>query len=205
MKTLIAAFFILITFLSFSQACFTDCSERLNRSVDTLVTADQMKKKIHEADPLSANHKILNDLKGCEFPKTKFNNVNGKSISISDFKGKPVFVSFWFTSCATCIAEILSINKLIKEYGNSAVFLSINTDEPETLKEFLGGTPYNAQHGYITREDAYKEFCTIAGFPCNLILDKDGKVFDVWVGGESDPSKKEDFYQRIKKGIDKWK
>lgn len=197
--------FVLISISDFSQSCFTECTERLNRSVDTLVTTDQMKKKINEADPLSANHKILNDLKGCDFPKTQLNTVSGKSISINDFKGKPVFVSFWFTSCATCIAEIPSINKLIKEYGNSVAFLSINTDDVETLKEFLAGTPYNSQHAYITREAGYKEFCTIGGFPSNMILDKTGKVVDVWAGGESDPAKKDEFYQRIKKGLDKLK
>ncbi len=189
----------------FAQTCFVDCSERLNRSVDTLLTTEQMKKKIHETDPSSANHKILNDLKGCDFPKTQLNTSDGKTISISDFKGKPVFVSFWFSSCAACIAEIPDLNKLVKEYGESAVFLSINTDDIETLKEFLKTTPYNARHAYITREAGYKEFCTIGGFPSNMILDKTGKVVEVWCGGESDPTKKDEFYKRIKTGLDKLK
>ena len=208
MKIVKYSFFFLPVIISvnvFAQNCFVECNERLNRSVDTLVTTEQMSNKIHETDPLSANHKILNDLKGCDFPKIALNTAKGKTISISDFKGKPVFVSFWFTSCATCLAEIPSINKLSKEYGNTVVFLAINTDDLETLKEFLSTNNYSAQHAYITHEAGYKEFCTIGGFPSNLILDKNGKVVDVWCGGESDPDKKEEFYKRIKSGLDKLK
>jgi thiol-disulfide isomerase/thioredoxin len=181
---------------AFSQNCFANCSERLNKSVDTL-TADQMRAKLKEPDPLSANYKILNDLKGCEFPQSSLKTVDGKSITIKDFKGKPVFVTFWFTSCSSCISEIPVINKLIKEYGNTVAFLSINTDDAETLKEFLKSTPYNAQQVVITRERAYQEFCTIGGFPGNIVLDKNGKVEDVWSGGWKD----EEFYNRIKNDL----
>jgi peroxiredoxin len=198
------ALFIFNVSLIRSQACFIACAQRLNRSVDTLRTTEQIEQKIHEADPLSANKKILTELIGCEFPKIKLSGLSGKWVSINDLKGKPVVVSFWFSSCATCIAEISSLNKLAREYENTAYFLSVNTDDLETLKEFVKGTPYHALHVCIPREMGYKEFCTIGGFPCNMILDKEGKVTDVWAG-DPDPNKKDEFYNRIKKGLDSMK
>ncbi|MGZ3884949.1 MAG: TlpA family protein disulfide reductase, partial [Bacteroidia bacterium] len=154
-----------------SQNCFANCSERLNKSVDTL-TAEQMRARLKEPDPLSTNFKILNELHGCDFPQSVLKTLDGKSLTIKEFKGKPVVITFWFTSCSPCISQIPVINKLIKEYGAAVGFISVNTDDVETLKEFLKGTEYNAQQVVIARERAYEEFCTIGGFPGTLVLDK---------------------------------
>jgi thiol-disulfide isomerase/thioredoxin len=45
-------------------------------------------------------------------------DMNGKSISISDFKGKIVFLNFWTTWCPSCEIEMPSMEKLHQKLKN---------------------------------------------------------------------------------------
>ena len=60
-----------------------------------------------------------------------YENISGGTSSLSDFKGKYVYIDFWATWCAPCIAEIPYLKKLEKEYHNKNIaFVSISIDEP---------------------------------------------------------------------------
>ncbi len=47
-----------------------------------------------------------------------------------------------------------------------------------------------------------KYFCIIEGYPMNILLNKEGKVIDVWAGGSVDEAKQNDFYKRVKTLLD---
>jgi peroxiredoxin len=179
-----------------AQDCFKDCMERMTEATNNGIT-DREKVEIS----MKANMEIVKALIGCKFPGTLLKEINGKTITVNDFKGKPVFVKFWFASCPPCIAEIEPINKLVKEFGDTVKFLSISTDDETTLKEFLSDKKFNTLHAYFDRDKAAKEFCAIGGYPFNLILDQSGIVKDVWSGGNSYPDKQAEFYERVKKNL----
>jgi thiol-disulfide isomerase/thioredoxin len=72
-------------------------------------------------------------------------DLNGKIHKLSDYRGKVVYLDFWSTTCAPCIAEIPALNALIEKYqGRDVVFLSVAFDSNhDRLNRFLAKKPIN--------------------------------------------------------------
>ncbi|WP_062699480.1 TlpA family protein disulfide reductase [Chryseobacterium indologenes] len=68
-----------------------------------------------------------------------FVQENGKKISLSDLKGKIVFINFWATWCRPCIEEMSSIQNLKNKFKNDEiVFIMLNIESNLTkAKKFM--------------------------------------------------------------------
>jgi len=66
-------------------------------------------------------------------------DVTGKSVSLSDFRGKWVIVNYWATWCPPCLEEIPDLVSLYEENRDSVVVLGVNYEEvnQEYLEEFV--------------------------------------------------------------------
>ena len=64
----------------------------------------------------------------------KLKDINGKMVSLSDFRGKFVVIDFWASWCIPCKAEMPAEEKLINSFsGNDkVVFLFISFDQEES-------------------------------------------------------------------------
>ena len=67
---------------------------------------------------------------GEQAPAWALQNEKGEGVSLSDYKGKVVLLSFWATWCPPCIREIPSLN-LLQERFSSKDFtvLGVNLDD----------------------------------------------------------------------------
>lgn len=74
-------------------------------------------------------------------------DVDGKSVSLSDFLGEYVIVmSFWATWCEPCKREMIQIDQLYREHNEKGLmYLAISMDEPETVGDVR---TYIKQRGY---------------------------------------------------------
>lgn len=64
--------------------------------------------------------------------------LNGPSMKITAFKGKPLVVNVWASWCGPCRAEMGSLDRLAKRYGKQFTVIGISTDDyPEKAKNFL--------------------------------------------------------------------
>ena len=67
-------------------------------------------------------------------------DLNGKNVSLSEFRGKWVIVNYWATWCPPCLDEIPDLVEFHDKYKDKdAVVLGINYEEVnrEYLKEFV--------------------------------------------------------------------
>ncbi|MFO7791161.1 MAG: TlpA disulfide reductase family protein [Bacteroidales bacterium] len=71
--------------------------------------------------------------KGKKAPGFTYPDASGDSISLSDFKGKPVYIDVWASWCGPCIREIPHLDSLYHEYKDkNLVFLSVSVDEKKS-------------------------------------------------------------------------
>lgn len=121
-------------------------------------------------------------------------DVAGKQVSLSDFKGKMVFVDVWATWCGPCVKEIPYLKALEKElHGKDIVFMSVSIDvvadkakwEKFIAVEQLGGVQLLA-NGWSKIVKDYK----IGGIPRFMLFDKNGNIIDVDAPRPSDPKLK---------------
>ncbi|MCW3102200.1 MAG: hypothetical protein JWO09_640 [Bacteroidetes bacterium] len=195
MKKLLFLLF-LINHPASAQDCFKSCRERSTACWESLkargITATD--------SALECDNKIIRDLKGCAFPGITLDKYEGGKFKIGELKGNVVFVHFWFTTCATCIAEMPSITKLSQEYKNQPVkFLAISFNDPKTLQAFFKKRgSFGSIQTSLDQKAIEAEFCLLSGYPMNLVLDKDGKVLEAWIEENPEAGRQEGFYNKVR-------
>jgi len=63
-----------------------------------------------------------------EAPAFSLKGLDGKQVSLSDFKGKPVFIVFWATWWESCRAELLALEKFSQGKRDKLVFILVTID-----------------------------------------------------------------------------
>lgn len=117
---------------------------------------------------------------------------NGVEHTLSEYKGKIVFLNFWATWCGPCRSEMPDIQELYEEYGENTgdvVFLGvanpknaeniISQNQEGTVSEI---TEFLSENGYtyptvmdLTGSVFYNY--GIRSFPTTFMITEDGKVF----------------------------
>ena len=104
-------------------------------------------------------------------------DVDGKNVSISDFKGNIVFLNFWTTWCPTCRIEMPSMEKLhqkLKNYNFTMVTINLQESASKVkafFKEFeLTFTALLDSTGEVGASFG------IRAIPTTYILDKTGRI-----------------------------
>lgn len=123
---------------------------------------------------------------------------------LAQFKGKPVFVDFWFSTCGPCKEEFSyakSLKAFLKEQQIEMLYVSVDTDNmDENWKNNIKYFDLAGWHVRTSRElhtnlgEQYK----IYSFPAYMLVDKEGKI--VLPDAEC-PSEKEKLYEQIREAI----
>lgn len=120
---------------------------------------------------------------GAPAPDFTGTTLDGKNVSLADYKGKVLVLNFWATWCPPCRAEtpdmVTSYGKLKAE---DVAFLGLDTSEAApVVRTFVSihGVPYPTALGHAADYNAYG----VSGIPTTVVIDKDGIVRSRWVGG----------------------
>jgi peroxiredoxin len=111
-------------------------------------------------------------------PPWKLKDVDGKTVTSDQFKGKVVILDFWATWCPPCRTEIPGYVALQKKYGADGlvvVGVSVDTGGTAEVKQFIKdfGINYTVVMG---DDDIVSAFGPIDGYPTTFIIDRDGLV-----------------------------
>lgn len=110
----------------------------------------------------------------------------GNTHSLSDYKGKTIFLNFWATGCPPCRAEMPDIQKIYETYdteGDDAlIVLGVagpgygNEKSEEGIKEFLDENGYTYPVLMDTTGELFSAY-GIYSYPTTFMIDRDGNVF----------------------------
>ena len=114
----------------------------------------------------------------------------GETHTLSDYKGKTVFLNFWATWCPPCKGEMPDIQALYEKYGENSedlVVLGIanpKSDEypynqdgtQEEVEKLLSDSGYSFPVVMDTTGEIFSVY-GIRSFPTTFMIDKDGNVF----------------------------
>jgi peroxiredoxin len=89
---------------------------------------------------------ISTSFAGDAAPDFSLRDINGKTVSLSEQKGKVVVMSFWATWCGPCKEEMPHLQQLLNEKGEKGVTIfSVSTDDARTASQVK---PYIRRMGY---------------------------------------------------------
>jgi peroxiredoxin len=80
----------------------------------------------------------VNRFEGVPPPDFTLPSLNGKSITLSELKGKVVLINFWATWCPPCKLEMPSMERVYRKFKhNGFTILAVDImEKPETVKKF---------------------------------------------------------------------
>lgn len=125
---------------------------------------------------------------GVKAPDFTQNDVNGRPVSLADYKGKLVLIEFWASWCHPCREEspnLLKQYSLYKDKGFEILSVSVDNDKGRWLdaikKDGLTWTQVSDLKGW---DNEARKLYGISGVPANFLVSKDGKIIGSHLRGE---------------------
>ena len=129
-------------------------------------------------------------LQGKAAPEFTLVSTDGKKVSLSDFKGRPVLVNFWATWCGPCKLEMPWLEEFSNKYkAQGLVVLGMDEDQDVAPAEVARAAKRIGVSYPILmpdkKEETAKAYGGIDYTPETFYVDKSGKVVAVSLGAPS--------------------
>jgi thiol-disulfide isomerase/thioredoxin len=120
-------------------------------------------------------------------PDLTLRDLDGKSLSLAQYKGKVVLINFWATWCEPCQVEIPWLIEMQQKYADKGfTVLGVAMDEegasvvtPWVNKERFDVNGSKSQMNYpivIGDDAAADKFGGLLGYPTSVLISRDGKI-----------------------------
>lgn len=118
--------------------------------------------------------------KGTEAPDFTLTDLDGNEVTLSDLRGKNVYLNFWASWCGPCIAELPDIEQVHQKYlEKDLIVLTINTgEEKETVQKVIeeGGYTFTVllDSNNLDTARLYKT----TSIPASIFINNEGKIIE---------------------------
>jgi cytochrome c biogenesis protein CcmG/thiol:disulfide interchange protein DsbE len=140
------------------------------------------------ATRLSTNRKVAlrADAQEKPAPEIRLRNLNGKEVSLADYKGQVVLLNFWATWCDPCRVEIPWLIDLQAKYasrGFTVVGVAMDEEGKSVVAPFIEKERFDVNGKQLPMDypillgddEASEKFGGILGYPTSFLISRDGK------------------------------
>lgn len=121
-------------------------------------------------------------------------DVNGKVVSLSDFKGQYVFLDFWASWCTPCLGELESLKgayEKFKDKNIKFVSVSLDKDKAKWLESIANEKlPWTQLSDLKADQNSAAKAYSVLGIPANFLIDPNGKIIGVGYRESNSPGSK---------------
>jgi peroxiredoxin len=115
-------------------------------------------------------------------PDFTLRTVDGQTVSLSDFRGKPVMVNFWATWCGPCQVEMPLFRQAYTDHAGELVVLAVDVQEaPEDVRGFVKRNDLTFPV-VLDRDGLVSTLYRVRGLPTTFFVDRDGIVVEAHRG-----------------------
>jgi thiol-disulfide isomerase/thioredoxin len=117
------------------------------------------------------------------FPEVVFTSLDGgDTMTISDFRGRPVLLTFWASWCGPCRVELPELSALYGELvGRGFVLITVNVDHnPIAGRRFMEALGLSLPVYRLNPHDT--KGLGIDALPANILLDTEGRFVQAYKG-----------------------
>ncbi|MGH4121112.1 TlpA family protein disulfide reductase [Clostridium sp.] len=179
----------LLVILVFGISIYTVTNYNKNKAKDLAIAKEENSKEnsttpsseaATEKEPASGENTTPEKIPALDF---KLKDLNGKEVSLSDFKGKKVFLNFWASWCPPCKAEMPDIEKVYNETKDSdLVILAINVGESrDAAKSFIDDNKFSFKVLLDSDENTSNQY-KLTGYPTSYFIDTEGNIVSTKIG-----------------------
>ena len=130
---------------------------------------------------VASGHAIV----GGTSPNFTTHDLAGKKVSLSDFGGRPVLLSFWATWCTVCRDELPALQRLQDQYrsdGFAVLLVNYRETSSNHMRQYLAGLHVNLEAVIDPDGAIASAYGVDVGLPVNVLSDRFGKVARIMIG-----------------------
>jgi thiol-disulfide isomerase/thioredoxin len=151
----------------------------------------------------SASDPLAPTMLGKVAPAFSLVDLNGKKVSLADYKGHPVVLNFWATYCGPCKLEMPWFQQLAGKYqAQGLVVLGIDQDDGMATKDVgEASRQIGVSYPILMPDDKVSKDYQLSDYlPETYYIGKDGKVVDQTIGAHSKNELEADIQKAIGTG-----
>jgi peroxiredoxin len=119
-----------------------------------------------------------------EAPCFSLKSLDGKQVSLSDFKGKPVLITFWATWCDSCKEEIPLLEKLCvaKRDQLAILLIAIDGERKRSVQKIVDQNKITIPVLLLLKEKVMDQYGVRGWVPQTFLIDQQGALIGKIVG-----------------------
>ena len=120
--------------------------------------------------------------------EASFKTFDGKTVNLSDYKGKKVYIKVWASWCPTCLAGLAEIDSFAANHSDDTVVLSVvapgvnREKKAEDFKEWFSGLEYKNLPVLMAETPDFFKQVGVIGYPTSVFINANGELVQVHPG-----------------------